>query len=272
MRLASAVLAVLVPAAPSAAADLPFALGGGGAVIVPAFVDGSGPHPFRLDTGASGTAVAEAVAAAAGLRVSERTIVVTPLGEETRAVVRIGRLRVGDASADAIRATVVSSLPPGVAGILGQDFLSRFDVTIDYGRRRVRWNDPASLADGIRVPLHAEDGLYLVDLVQRGTAARFVADTGAGALVVFEGAGRPRLQADRRTAAAQLASASGRRARVETGRLRGLSIGGLALGDQLAAFVPRDASGVGGGDGLLPMHQFQSVTFAGREGFLFIRP
>ena len=272
MRLAPAVLAVLVPAAAPAAADMPFALGGGGAVIVPAFIDGRGPYAFRLDTGAAGTAVSEVAAAAAGLRAAEATIVVTPVGEETRAVVRIGRLRVGGASAEGIRATVVSSLPDGVAGILGQDFLSRFDLTIDYRRRLLTWDGGPGHAGGIRVPLHAEDGLYLVDLVQRGTAARFVPDTGAGALVVFEGAGRPRLRVEGRTAGAELASASGRRARVETGRLRGLSIAGLALGDQVAAFVPRDEAPAGGGDGLLPLHHFQSVTFASRGGYLVIRP
>jgi predicted aspartyl protease len=268
MRLAGAFALVLLPAAASASTE--FALGGGGAVVVPVFVDGHGPLRFRLDTGAAGTAVTAQVAEAAGLRAVERTVVVTPLGEETRAAVRIGRLRAGDAAAEGLLATVVPALPDGAAGILGQDFLSRFDLTIDYRRRRISWD--GSAADGVRVPLHAHEGIYLVDLVQRGTAARFVPDTGASALVVFEGAHGPRLRSDGRTASAEVVSASGRRARVETGRLRGLSIGGLALGEQVAAFVPRDDAHAGGGDGLLPLHQFQSVTFAGRDGYLVIRP
>ena len=261
----------LALAAVLAASALPFSLGGGGAVVVPVFLEGKGPYPFRLDTGASGTVVTKEVAGAVGVRPVARTIVVTPVGEETRTVGRIGSVRAGEAVANGVLATLAPGLPGGVAGILGQDFLSRFDCTIDYRRREISWDRDAAAAEGVRVPLHPYEGIFLVDVVQRGTAARFVPDSGAGALVVFEGAG-PGLTAEREAEEAELATLSGRRVRVALRRLRGLSIGPLALREQVAAFVPRDEGHAGGGDGLLPLHHFGSVTFASRDGYLVIRP
>jgi gag-polyprotein putative aspartyl protease len=261
----SPVIAAVALAA-SAAGGVAFPHAEGGAVIVPTFVNGHGPHPFRLDTGAAGTAIAAALAAELGLAAVERTVVVTPVGEETRVVAAVGRIAVGSAEAAALRATVVpGDFLGGAAGILGQDFLSRFDYTIDYRHRRLTWS--AGGAGGVRVPLHAAGGLFLVDLEQRGRAARLVADTGSGALVLFDGA---RLRSEAAGPPAEIASASGRRRRVEMRHVRGLTLGPLALRDQTAAIVPRDDGG--GGDGLLPLHQFASVAFANRDGYLVIRP
>jgi len=262
--IAAAAFAAL--AASTAGADVAFPPAEGGAVIVPASVNGRGPYPFRLDTGSAGTVVSAPLAAELGLTTVARTVVVTPLGEETRGVAALGRLAVGTAEAAGLQATVVNGgFLRGAAGILGQDFLSRFDYTIDYRRARVTWG--ARRADGIRVPLHAQGGLFLVDLQQRGRAARLVPDSGSGSLVLFDGA---RFRSEAAGQPAEVASASGRRMRVEVRKVRGLTIGSLALRDQTAAIVPRGDDG--GADGLLPLHQFASVAFATREGYLVLTP
>ena len=259
-------IAAIALAASAAGADVPFPPAEGGAVTVPAHVNGRGPYPFRLDTGSAGTAVSAALAAELGLRAVARTVVVTPLGEETRVVAVLGRIAVGSADAAGLEATVVpEGFLGGAAGILGQDFLSRFDYTIDYRRGRVTWDAPAGT--GIRVPLHAQGGLFLVDLRQRGRAARLVPDSGSGSLVLFDGA---RFRSEAAGEPAEATSASGHRLRVEMRQVRGLTIGSLALRDQTAAIVPRDDDG--GGDGLLPLHQFASVAFAARDGYMVITP
>ena len=232
VRSLAVVVSVAALAAPAAggAEPVPFILGDGGAVIVPAYVDGQGPHPFLLDTGAAGTAVSAPLARALRLPPVARTVVVTPLGEEIRVVARIGRMAVGSAEAAGLEATVVpGGLLRGAAGILGQDFLARFDYTIDYRRGRVTWS--AGGDDGFRVPLHAQGGLFLVDLEQRGRTARLVADTGSGALVLFDGT---RFRSEAAREPAEAASASGRRRRVEMRHVRDLTLGPLALRDQAA--------------------------------------
>ena len=259
-------------AAGTAAGAVPFQLADTGTVMVPAFVNGQGPHRFLLDTGAAGTAVSGPLAAVLGLPPVARTVVVTPAGDETRVVARIGSLAVGHAEASGIQATVLprGGLPRGAAGILGQDFLARFDYTIDYRRRLLVWGPAGDT--GPRLPLREEDGLLLVDLAQDDGAPpmRFVPDSGAHALVVFERGRAFRLPSDPIAARGSLASASGRRLEVEMRTVRRLRVGTLTLRDQPAAVVPRH--GEAGGDGLLPLHQFASVAFASRDGYLVITP
>ena len=142
---ALAMLPVLpLEGAPAPCEAVPFTLTGGGAVIVPVFVEGRGPHRFLVDTGANGSAVARSLAERLGLAPVAKRLVVTPAGDETRLVVDLGRVSVGAAAADALLASIVDADRlridgTEVDGVLGQDFLARFDYTIDYRRRVLVW-------------------------------------------------------------------------------------------------------------------------------------
>jgi aspartyl protease len=281
---AIAVLPVLpVQGAPAAPDAVPFTLGDGGAVIVPVFVDGQGPHSFLVDTGANRSAVIEGLAARLGLAPVAKSLVVTPAGDETRVVVRLGRVSVGTATAEGLLASVLAVDRrwldgADVAGILGQDFLARFDYTIDYRRRRVVWGgEPgaASVRHGVRLELHPSEGRFLVELPQpedAGRAARFVPDTGTNGLVMFERPGGVRLSSEPLSGGAELSAASGGRRTVRMRRIRSLRVGNLTLHDQVAAIVTRPETDAPETDGLLPLHQFASVTFGSRDGYLVIRP
>src|SRR5687767_14730557 len=119
-------------AANPASGTIPFLPARGGAVIVPALVDGRGPYTFLIDTGAAHTVVRAGLARQLGLTVVDTMDVITPVGHESREVVRLGRVSVGSAVADSMLASVVEADwlrmdHDRFDGLLGQDFLSRFD-------------------------------------------------------------------------------------------------------------------------------------------------
>lgn len=271
--------ALPVQGAPAPSEVVPFTPADGGAVIVPVLVDGRGPYSFLVDTGANRSAVREGLARKLGLAAVARMTVVTPAGEETRAVVRLSRLSVGAATADGVLASVVEADRPGMDGadfdgILGQDFLSRFDYTLDYRRRVLVWGGEATGRDGTRLVLRRSEGRFLVDLPQPGNGERpmrFVPDSGASGLVVFERAGSLPLSMEHLPGGARLTDSSGRRRAVEMRRIRSLRVGDLTLRDQVAAVVSRPEANAPEGDGLLPLHQFASVTFGSQAGYLVIR-
>ena len=112
-------------------------------LMIPVFVNGTGPHRFVLDTGASLTMLSRALASTLGLaggtaaegtgaggslEVSLHTIDEVSVGGVHATDVEVA---VGDLTA--IEAAIGGALD----GILGYNFLSRFAVTIDYARRIV---------------------------------------------------------------------------------------------------------------------------------------
>lgn len=263
--------------APRPSSAIPFTLTRSGGVIVSIYVGGAGPFPFLVDTGAAGSVVGNALARRLALAPVARALVVTPTGDETRRLVELRRVSVGVAEADTILASVLDGERlrldgATVDGILGQDFLSRFDYTIDYRRRLLCWGGDTQ--GGVRLALRRSEGVFLVDLPQPGDGRRpirLVPDSGANGLVVFDRDGDFPLAMDPLPQAAELEDASGRRLAVEMRSVRSLRVGDLTLRDQPAAVVARQGTGDGQGDGLLPLHQFASVTFGTQAGFLVIR-
>ncbi len=138
-----------------------------GAVIVPASIDGAGPFPFLLDTGSSHSVVSRSLAARLGLAFVARTTVLTSTGSEVRPVVRLDQVRIGPSRSEGLLASVaptpqLAAIARGIEGIIGQDFLSAFNYTLDYRRKRLRWNDRSSDDRAVRLPLVEQRGRYLV--------------------------------------------------------------------------------------------------------------
>jgi predicted aspartyl protease len=137
---------------PRSATSIPFrsATSSRALILLPTFVNGSGPFQFVLDTGASRTMLSFALARKLGIvAVGDRPG--TGGGGQVRLLSSfVDSLSVGKAS--------VRDLPVGVGeflgflsstaetkldGIIGCDFLSRFDVAIDYPRGEVDLNPMA---------------------------------------------------------------------------------------------------------------------------------
>jgi Aspartyl protease len=160
----------------------------------------------------------------------------------------------------------------GAAGVLGQDVLAGLTYTIDYRRRHIVWDDPRARdgRDAIAVlPLAFHDGLPIVELPFGDATLRLVADSGAGGLVLFDGGGRvlPGVTPDGGTVRVDTFHGTGiaRSARIERFRVGASTFRGLA-----AVLMRRTSAPAHQGDGLLPLHLFDRVTFDGPGGRLIV--
>ena len=113
-------------------------------ILLQAFVNGQGPFQFTLDTGAGQSVISPGVANRLNVR-SEKAIVGTGVGGQTpMSRARLESLTVGDAT---VRDHIVViggffeaiSLAVGAKmdGIIGNNFLNQFRVTLDYPQGRL---------------------------------------------------------------------------------------------------------------------------------------
>lgn len=250
-------------AAPPAVHQSPFEIASN-KPFVRVSVNGSAPQWFILDSGcAGGSVIARECADRLGL----------PRGQATERHMGAGSgVSVGVATADdavlALGADTVEVASPRVFplahvarfegrrvdGLLGEDFLLRHVVTIDYARRRldVRGADDFTPPPGaIVVPIELERGLAVAwgvfPLPGGGTLpGRFVIDTGVRTTVIFY---RPfalehgLLDAPGNLLSAVVGGGAGGETRGDVGRLPWFSLGGARFDRPIAVFS-RDTVGV----------------------------
>lgn len=132
-----------------------FRLRDGYLIIVQTMVNGSGPFNFLLDTGTTRTVIDPSLA---------RQLQAPDLGEVTLngmlrtrqdKLVRIQDIRLGEASFSGL-GVIVDKLPrqkmlaPGIRGVLGEDFLSNFDILIDFKERTLRFGSVPTAGERCR--------------------------------------------------------------------------------------------------------------------------
>ncbi len=273
--LVSAALVLLTTPRLWAGSTTAFQLGPQGGVMVPVMVNGCGPFIMLLDTGATHSVISEEVATIAGATAVAKSTVISPVGEIVRAIVSIDRLVVGPISADNVMPSVV---PAGtfdaegkVHGLIGQDVLAWLRYTLDFKHRVVEWHHEAPPRIGIALHLAYEHGRFLVSLPQDHTTLRLVPDSGAGGLVLFNAAGRASHNIVDTGETVQLATAQASR-RARQVRLRELRFGDWTMRDVPAVSIERADPRAGEGDGLLPLHLFERVTFDGPARLLILGP
>jgi predicted aspartyl protease len=247
-----------------------------GAITVPVTLNGQGPFLFMLDTGSNRSSVSSDLAARMALPVVAKAVMVTATGRQDQLVVKIDRLVAGTAARTGVLASVVtashlSAASAGIDGIIGQDFLSAFNYTLDYRKKRVSWDAEAPSGErDVRLSLVKQDGRFLVELPQRDRTLRFVPDSGAEHFVIFERNGEAPVSLGPATRRAQLFSVTGTRdARVTV--LRRLLVGSTIIENQWALVVPRNEPDAPAGDGLLPLRLFASVSFNCAEAYMVVR-
>ena len=266
---------VMMSGAAAAAADrppaVPLSIDGKGGIVVDVRINTAGPFRFILDTGAARSLVSDDLArelAAPAVATSE---VVTSAGSDLRFVVRLASLAMASATADDLLAVVVpgphlARLGPRVRGLLGQDFLSAFNYTLDYRRRRLTWDEPLACDAPGAARMTAAEGRFVMALERdRGAPLRLVPDSGAEVPVLFRvSAGTP----PESLAAAKVSGlgAGERIARIAT--MPTLRVGSITMRHLDAYIVERDEADV---DGLLPLHGFSSVSFAAGGACLIAR-
>jgi hypothetical protein len=124
-------------------------------MVVQTMVNGAGPFSFLVDTGTTLTVVDPDLARRLQTPAVGEVPVTTVLHYRQDKLVRLKDVRLGEALVFGLGAIVdkltrQKILAPGIRGVLGEDFLSRFDILIDYRKRLLSLNEPAPLGERCR--------------------------------------------------------------------------------------------------------------------------
>lgn len=174
-------------------------------VVVPVTIDGSGPYDFVLDTAAQLTIVDPALASELHLQAIGAAHVIGAGSYTQAAYARPESLQTGSFSAEK-PLLLIGSLggirvaDPYVRGILGQNFLERFDLFIDYERGIVCLDNTKRMEENVKgkrivlVPSRREQILqftqpFILPVRVSGFPARSLyleLDSGSNVPIVFD--------------------------------------------------------------------------------------
>ena len=272
-------LAALVGHVHAAASFVPLSLDSAGGIVVSVRINGRGPYRLLVDTGSSRSAVSRRAATEVGAPVVAKTSVVSIGQEAARLVVRLDDVEVGSAIRPNVLASVIpdtelKGIAAGADGILGQDFLSAFEYTIDYRKRTLAWETDALALPSVdrRFTLRPEEGRFLVEIPGADDSQRtlrLVPDSGASVLVLYERDGRVPVTVSRARRPLDITGLSGSR-RASLSSVARLQLGPVLLRDA-RVIVVSECDDVPGADGLLPLSLFDRVTFVASKGLLILR-
>jgi predicted aspartyl protease len=168
-------------------------------ILVQTMVNGSGPYTFLVDTGTTRTVIDPELARQLQAPVIGGNSLTTVFDVRQDPMVRLAEVRLNEVSASGMDAIVdqleqVKILAPGVRGVLGEDFLSRFDILIDYKKRLLRFDEATPAGERCRFETSGEYHgaptskrllIWTEFLGVSGGKVRLQLDTGAKTLVLF---------------------------------------------------------------------------------------
>ena len=253
-------------------------------IIVPVWLNGSGPYDFLLDTGTNSTMIDSELAERVDLHPIDRTILVSVTSEQPVVRGTIQSLSLGEKTVERIEVlssdvSQLRTLDPKVRGVLGQNFLSRFNFLLDYKKRLVEFEDGGSLKvklKGNHVPVELDEGRLMLNAyaaLNREVPARLVLDSGTRVHVIFGDAIR-KLELVGETEQAETSnSALINGKRLPTSQLKSLKIGDEIFHELQTILVFENAgSQLRSEDGLLPTVLFNSIYFNNQDKYVILNP
>jgi hypothetical protein len=125
-------------------------------VVVEVTVDGKGPFSFLVDTGSTHTVIDPGLARQLQAPVIGEASLTTVSDVRMDKLARLKEVRVGDSAASELGAVIdkmdqVRLKAPGVRGVLGEDFLSQFDILLDYKKRTLRFDGAVPAGERCRI-------------------------------------------------------------------------------------------------------------------------
>ena len=174
--------------APAPAGTAPLTITGTGFAVAPVSLNGAEPVPLVVDTAASSSALFPRLVERLGLKKEDAQGVAVQgaSGLQRVDLHRVGPVSVGGRSVEGLAAVVLnaphlSEVDGGVLhGILGADFLSSFDVEMDFAAGALRLEPPARNAPADGADYEALFGRFVVvEAKVNGTPVTAVVDTGA---------------------------------------------------------------------------------------------
>lgn len=256
-------------------------------IVVPVTINGAGPFNFLLDTGGTQTIIDPRLAGQLALPRVGHDALLGPLGKTAVSIVHSRSLSMagGDVrDLDLLVRSQPQDLPGKARGILCEDFLSHFDVLIDYRHRQVELDTGAhGLADQLDgehlpVSLHGkvEQGYTVHRVVITGRAIEFgdkavtlLLDSGTNSLYLFGGGSVLGTLATQDNSTYLAATGDSGQA-VYKRKIQVLRFGSESVPDIVATApsspAPMDT------DGLMPTSVFHSVFISHSGQFVIFNP
>ncbi len=151
-------------------------------MTAPVRINGRGPYPFVVDTGANQSVIADSLAGDLGLKAGPPELLHSATGAQM-APTTIARLDVGDRRENEVTFSILPQSSLGGLGMLGVDRLGGQRLTLDFARGRIviepsgrAWRDPGDVV----LKTQRRDGqLTLVDAELAGAPITALIDSGA---------------------------------------------------------------------------------------------
>jgi hypothetical protein len=259
-----------------------------GFILVPVTINGAGPFKFLFDTGSNSTVLEPKLAAQLNLpRVGQD--VVSGVQADTRvSVVHAESMSMAGATLVNLDLVVCSRrcpLPYDARGILGENFLAKFDFLVDYRHHLLELDSTAgelvNHLEGERLPVRTSglvEGQHTSGrLIVTGQAIELgkkplslLLDSGINFMVLSGGPGR--LGAGTLGQDFAIASVSGTSgyASLNTRMIRALRLGSKTVNNVLAT-APAKCPAMDT-DGLMPLSAFHSVFISHSHSFVILDP
>jgi len=224
-------------------------------VVDGVYINGHGPYRFLVDTGTQTNEVDRKLARSIGLQPEYQLELATTAGASLvgggRGIeVALSSVRGGDEEFLYTDLRGVRQVSANIQGVLGEEFLARFDYLLDLKNHRLDFGDIEP--EGIRVKLRTIDGLPSVYT----SLGWLVLDSGADHLVLFVG--------EPVKTTHLLWTASGFRG-VGLSGPKSLIIEAQTIARTQSVVVPRQNGNQA--DGLLPARLFRSVYISNSKGY-----
>lgn len=257
-------------------------------VIVPVTINGAGPFSFLLDTGTSRTMIDGKVAAQLSLPPVAQSIAIGVQGTTSVSLVQAASVSMGGLTVSTLTMTVLpkgAGLPEKVSGILGEDFLERFDLLLDYRHHVIELQSGdgplVNTLGGERIPIRLEGmmegspviGRLILSVHAKELGSRDVSlllDSGANSLILFGGPQTLGAEAMQQNLAIATSVKSSTGVSVYSTTIQQLWLGKTLLRN-VTAFAPPARSGMDT-DGLMPTSAFSSIFISHSHKFVILDP
>jgi predicted aspartyl protease len=261
---------------------VPFSLVADHWIVVPVTINGSGPYDLLLDTGSALTFIDPSLITRLGGKETRRYQLVTATGSKLVPCYRIENFRLGSQHVEYL--DVLAHVGPEIQGmqingILGQDFLTKFNFILDYQSHTITFEVNEEYARNLSGGVYA-----LLDSAQRNLVlippqshesrpSLFSLDSGAKGIVLFgsefEGLG---FDVNSISDLEPLQTVVGR-GFVSHGTFRSFRIGDNTLRNLRVQLAPESKlSRHRIENGLLPTSFFQTIYFNNLQKFVAFNP
>src|SRR5262245_49985606 len=146
----------LMPIIAPASDAVPLRIRRGYPVVENVSINGFGPYRFLVDTGAQSSAILPEVASDLGVQAAYRLDLASISGSRPAGAAIVDRLSVGSRWSAHMELVIdelcaIRRLSREIQGVLGQNYLSKFNYRLDYKNHRLVFDEEAP-ASGARIP------------------------------------------------------------------------------------------------------------------------